>query len=226
MRTPAAAFVPLRGRSVRNVSRTSPSSNARCTATSVSCGWPHSDSAKATSSSAAAPAAARSGAPKCSTSCSANRSTDGAAIGFARLHDLHQSRAAQRIARRGIRRGTPSAPCPQARRDRRSRIQTRRTPPIRPARPPSRTQTCRKDRAVWCATASRTRPAAFRIEPGGLGQPRQKLLPLDLGLAHAADQQIAVVVDIAAQALLRGSRFRYCAPPRRSRAPARRRSRP
>src|SRR6185437_13172899 len=37
-----AGFWPLRGRSVRKVSRTSPLSNERCTATSVSRGWLHS----------------------------------------------------------------------------------------------------------------------------------------------------------------------------------------
>ena len=64
-----AGFAPPRGRKVRNVSRTSPLSNVRCTAISVSGGWLQSDSANATSSSAAARAAPRSGAPKCATSC-------------------------------------------------------------------------------------------------------------------------------------------------------------
>src|ERR1035437_10909331 len=46
-----AGFFPLRGRKVRNDSRTAPSSYARCTATSISFGCVHSDSEKATSSS-------------------------------------------------------------------------------------------------------------------------------------------------------------------------------
>src|SRR5262249_985645 len=70
-----AGFGPLRGRSVRNDSLTVPSTKVRCTATSVSCGCEHSDSAKIISSSAAASASSLVGAPKFATNWFAKVST-------------------------------------------------------------------------------------------------------------------------------------------------------
>src|SRR6476660_9426769 len=70
-----AGFAPLRGRNVRNDSRTAPSSNVRCTAISVSDGWLQRDSTKAISSSAAAIASSLVGAPNFDISCSASLST-------------------------------------------------------------------------------------------------------------------------------------------------------
>src|SRR5450759_4190504 len=58
------------------------------------------------------------------------------------------------------------------------------------------------DQAVWCATASRARPLERGIEPRGFGEPRQQSLALDRDLADAADQQIAIFGDVAAQTLL------------------------
>src|SRR6516164_1000981 len=70
-----AGLTPSRGRSVRKLSRIAPSSYLRWTAIMLPCGTAHSDSTKATSSSAAAFAAALVGAPKWRTSCSAKSST-------------------------------------------------------------------------------------------------------------------------------------------------------
>ena len=165
-RTPAPAFAPARGRSVRKVSRTSPSSKVRCTATSVSCGWLHSDSAKATSSSAAAPppAIGRAEIRDQMLRQHVDHSRRGRLRSPPRSAPASTSRARRR---REIRRGMPSAPCLPAPPDRGPRTRRRRTPPIRPARPPSRTRKCPKYRAGWCATASRARPLRRRIEPGG-----------------------------------------------------------
>ena len=71
-------------------------SNVRCTATSVSCGWLHSDSAKATSSSAAARRrscrARRNARP---AAAPADRPASARSV-VARLDDLHQRRPAER----------------------------------------------------------------------------------------------------------------------------------
>ena len=70
-------------------------------------------------------------------------------------------------------------------------------------------------------------PPRLGIEPARLRQRRQQRAALDLGLAHAPHQQIAVVVDVAAHALLRFEpRQIALARPRKIRIPARRRSAP
>ena len=91
-----AGFCPARGRSVRKVSRTSPLSKERCTATSVSRGWLHSDSAKATSSSAAATASATVGRAEMRGQMFRQCVDDGQPVGVVRFDDLHQRRPAER----------------------------------------------------------------------------------------------------------------------------------
>ena len=48
-------------------------------------------------------------------------------------------------------------------------------------------------------------PRGLRIEPGRRGEQRHELPALDLDLAHAPHQQIAVLVDVAAQSLCRAA---------------------
>ena len=113
-RTPHRLRLALRGCSVRNASRTSPSSDVRCTAISVSADDCTASSANATSSSAAARAAARSGAPKCATSCCASSSDERRAIRLARLDDLHQRRPAERLDAEKPAAKRRARPCPRA----------------------------------------------------------------------------------------------------------------
>src|SRR5215831_19995593 len=75
-------------------------------------------------------------------------------------------------------------------------------PPIRPARPRARTRTCRMDPAGWCGAASPPWPSGLRIEPGWRAERRHERAALDFGAAHAAHQQIAVLVEVAPHALL------------------------
>src|SRR5205085_11130091 len=65
-----------------------------------------------------------------------------------------------------------------------------------------RIRTCRTDRAEWCEEASRARSAGLRIEPRWLSQQRRERLVLDVALAHPPQQQIAPLVDVAAQAFV------------------------
>src|SRR5262249_38795812 len=76
-------------------------------------------------------------------------------------------------------------------------------PPIRRARPRARTRRCPMDRAGWCAAASPPGASGCLVEPRRFGQRLRERATLGLGLANASDEQIAALVDVAAQAFLR-----------------------
>src|SRR5262245_50946025 len=76
----------------------------------------------------------------------------------------------------------------------------RRTPPIRRGWLRARTRRYRTDRAGWCAEASSARAAGFGIEPRRLRQRASERAPLGRGRRHAPEEEIAVVVDVAAHA--------------------------
>src|SRR5450755_215880 len=58
------------------------------------------------------------------------------------------------------------------------------------------------DRAGWCAGASLPRSPGARIEPRWLRERRHERAALDPGLAGTTNEQIAIVGDLAAHALL------------------------
>src|SRR5262245_56965044 len=68
--------------------------------------------------------------------------------------------------------------------------------PIRRAPQPCRTQTCRTDRAQWCAAVSQARPSEYRIEPGGRAQSHCQVTPLGPACSDAAEHKIAVLGDL------------------------------
>src|SRR4029450_2876322 len=64
-----------------------------------------------------------------------------------------------------------------------------------------RTQRYPMHRAVSCGEASCPRSSGLGIEPGRLIEAQQKLLFRHFDLAHFADQQIAVLIDVTTNAL-------------------------
>ena len=146
-----------------------------------------------------------SGAPKCVDELLRQRVDRGEAVVLARLDDLHQRRPAER--------GTPRKPARNAARALPSSVagsSSENTNAPDTAHSPgsaARSNTNVSDgssrmvrssfivSATW-APASRDRATTAR-------RARQQRPPLDVGLAHAPHQQVAVVVDVAAHALLR-----------------------
>ena len=99
-------------------------------------------------------------------------------VGFAGLHDLNQSRPAERVRCRGSPTGRPRAPCLRARRHPDARTQRHPAPPTRQAPRPDRTRMYRRDRAGWCAAASCLGPPVDGSSQDGVASAAREHVPV------------------------------------------------
>ena len=214
---------------MRNASRTAPSSNVRCTAISVSGGWLQSDAANAISSSAAATRvvdgrARRNSPPAARPACRpAPARSSSVASTICTSVDQPSDRHAEKAAAE-----TPSAPCLRAIAG--SLFQNTKAPGHRPFARLGRLLEHERIGRIepYGAQELHARgPSSAGSNQAGCGEPRQRTSCASTSrLAHAADQQIAILVDVAPDALLAQASARdSSSPPRRSRSPARRRQR-
>ena len=165
-----------------------------------------SEAAKAISSSAAARAVARSGAPKCATSCCASASDRGA-----RGPPRSPRRSAPAWTSRATRcRGTPPRKAERALPSRlgTSAFQNTNAPdtahsPGSAAR--SKTKVSDGSRRMVRISFTSRGPRVAGSSQDGAPSARQQLLRSTSTLPHAAHQQIAVLVDVAAHALVRAA---------------------
>src|SRR5580700_8293744 len=72
--------------------------------------------------------------------------------------------------------------------------------PIRPARPPFRKRRCPRDQAEWSGAISPAWTSRRGIEPGRGCERRYQPPPFSLALSGAANEQVAVRVDVAPNA--------------------------